>query len=293
MPFIKRSFWVVGLIFAASCIAGLLATGMTVNMGKIIPGLVFIAFYSVLFFVTKKFQMDSRVVTFLSIVIVALAFTPLSLISSYTSVALQRPLIDGSLVQFDRSLGFDWAALYAWANAGPIRHLVLAKVYDTFFPQIFLLIPFLCYRGQHLRAWELLWTFWVSCLACHLVSTIWQSVGAFGFYHIGVETSYVPEFMALYEQKLKTIGATPVQGLIQFPSLHAAGAVLYIYAARGEPVLFPLVLALNALMLVALLPFGGHHLADLLGGVFIAGAAIAVFRKWTVEGGSQIATPES
>ena len=86
------------------------------------------------------------------------------------------------------------------------------------------------------------------------------------------------EFLGLHEGTLKVIGQTPVQGVIQFPSFHTAMAILYTYAARGVPVLFPLLIVFNVLMIVSTMPIGGHYFADVLGGAAIALVTIGVVR---------------
>ena len=66
--------------------------------------------------------------------------------------------------------------------------------------------------------------------------------------------------------------------MVQFPSFHTALALLTAYAVRDVPYLARPVLILNLIVIVATLPVGGHHLADIIGGAAITGAAILVLK---------------
>jgi membrane-associated phospholipid phosphatase len=55
-------------------------------------------------------------------------------------------------------------------------------------------------------------------------------------------------------------------------------AIVTTYAARGLRVVFPCLLALNTLMIVSTVPYGGHYLVDVLAGGVIALLAIVGVR---------------
>jgi membrane-associated phospholipid phosphatase len=70
-----------------------------------------------------------------------------------------------------------------------------------------------------------------------------------------------------------------MQGIIQFPSYHAAGAVLLSYAFAGFPrwIAAP-TLIVETVLTVSAIPIRGHHLVDVLAGAALAIASIAVAR---------------
>ena len=80
--------------------------------------------------------------------------------------------------------------------------------------------------------------------------------------------------LALRERTLNTIDFDALNGIISFPSLHAAVAILVSYTLRWNKALFPFVLILDGLMLISAVPCGNHYLADVLGGVGVAVFAI-------------------
>jgi membrane-associated phospholipid phosphatase len=70
-----------------------------------------------------------------------------------------------------------------------------------------------------------------------------------------------------------------MQVTIQFPSYHAAGAVLLSYAFAGFPrwIAVP-ALIVETVLTVSTIPIGDHHLVDVVAGAALAIASIAVAR---------------
>jgi PAP2 superfamily protein len=78
--------------------------------------------------------------------------------------------------------------------------------------------------------------------------------------------------LSLRQGTLRTIELEAINGIISFPSLHAAVAVIVPYTLRWNKLLFWPIAVLDAMMLISAVPSGNHYLADVL-----AGVAIAVF----------------
>ena len=76
---------------------------------------------------------------------------------------------------------------------------------------------------------------------------------------------------------------TQVNGLITFPSFHAALGLILIYVTRGIRVLFPISLGLNVLMIAATPTVGGHYFVDVLAGLAVVPLAIMLVRCWNRE----------
>src|SRR5262249_60718715 len=96
----------------------------------------------------------------------------------------------------------------------------------------------------------------------------------FGLLHtLGRATSEI--VLRLREGVLREIHLDAVNGIISFPSLHAAVAVIVPFTLRWNKPLFCAVLVLDSVMLVSAVPSGNHYFADVLGGVTVAAVAIA------------------
>jgi hypothetical protein len=79
----------------------------------------------------------------------------------------------------------------------------------------------------------------------------------------------------------KTMSFNPFQhleGMVTFPSFHATAAILIAYAVRGVRFVAIPMLILNVLMIVSVIPEGGHYLVDLIAGLLIALVCIVVSR---------------
>jgi len=99
--------------------------------------------------------------------------------------------------------------------------------------------------------------------------------GGAGFVHLptlGRATGQI--VLALRDGSLRTIDFHAIDGIISFPSLHAAVAVIVPYTMRWNRPLFWPILALDALMLISAVPIGNHYFADVFGAAAVAVLAI-------------------
>jgi len=130
-------------------------------------------------------------------------------------------------------------------------------------------------------------------LSLLLATLIWwaaPSVGPAAFYALpdGLEKSiglvtdsaYGESLRTLAQQGLAIIRPSDIIGTIAFPSYHTVMSLLVVWFLRKTPLLLP-ALALNIAMIPAILSHGGHHLADMAGGVvaFILAAWFST-RPW-------------
>ncbi|HZR37162.1 MAG TPA: phosphatase PAP2 family protein [Nevskia sp.] len=214
--------------------------------------------------------------------LVFLLFTNAAAIFSYLLTGLSGlPLHDGRLAAVDRALGFDWPGLYHWLRAAHWRWLLACCAYFSLGPQLILLLLLLSPLGHADRARELYLGFVISSLAVIVLGALLPAAGAFVEYRTpeAQHRLYVLQYLALRDGSLRAIDLGQVQGLVQFPSFHAALAVLCCHAVRGLRGLFPLSLVLNLLVIAATPSVGGHHLTDVLAGLLLAGATIALVAR--------------
>ena len=156
-------------------------------------------------------------------------------------------------------IGFSWPVWHAWVLAHPRLHEVLALIY----PQHFLLSGFalavlaLCTETgarRFLRAFTV--AFCVSAVAQVLTPALTNTPGA--------PSNAVR--LALRDGTFHTLDFTQGVGLISFPSMHAALAVL-VAVALWQFRLWRVPLAVfTALMLLSIPSEGGHYLVDVLAG---------------------------
>ena len=85
--------------------------------------------------------------------------------------------------------------------------------------------------------------------------------------------------LALRQGTLKLIDLGAINGIISFPSLHAAVAVIVPFTLRWNKPLFWPIGVLDSVMLISAIPSGNHYLTDVLGGLAVAVLAIVCGRR--------------
>lgn len=252
--------------------------GMSLAPGTLVPTILSIAGLLGLSLLYTKLRPDPRIASLAHNGAVALAFAASTALLSYVAVTWQKPLIDAALVKADLALGLDWAAYYHWLLPHKLLYFTLRFAYWTLTMQMILLLVVLNFLGRIGRCWEMQWLFMIACFGCAVFSGLFPAIGAFGYFHIQENEPYVQVFKSLRDGTLKVITRHNVQGIIQFPSLHMAWAIIYVYAARGVRFLFPALLGINMLVFLATPPVGGHHFADLWGGIAVMLMALVIVR---------------
>lgn len=208
-----------------------------------------------------------------------LAFLPVSATLSFLCATIARPLQDARFAAFDRALGFDWGQ---WAAAvAPVPGLapLLALAYASYIPHFTLAISYYAAIGRSERCAELLWLLMIALLLTMTGFAALPVAGPWVHYHAAAELDSFPVtfFAALRSGNVHTIDLLQLDGIVGFPSFHAVYAVLLTYIHRGYRRLFSIALIANAMMLLSLPVPGGHYLADVIAGLAVAGAAIAMW----------------
>ncbi|MBR0966786.1 phosphatase PAP2 family protein [Bradyrhizobium diazoefficiens] len=97
-------------------------------------------------------------------------------------------------------------------------------------------------------------------------------------------------FNMLRDGSLSVIDLSALDGIVSFPSFHTILGILGIYAVRDVRWLLAVVPPINVTMIVATMPVGGHHLADVLAGAGLSLGAI-MFVRWQKESPAASAAP--
>lgn len=207
-------------------------------------------------------------------------------ILSYVAIGLGHPLADGQLKAWDAALGFDWPGFIRWLEARPALAAVLGFAYATFPFQILGLPFWLALRGDHRGAAAFVFVFAAMSLATCAISVFFPSPGAYvahGFAPgdlVAIKPVwFLDEFLAVHGAAAFTFRFETMEGILTFPSLHAAVAVLCGWAGwRLKFARWPLA-ALNAVMFLSAISHGGHFLVDVLAGFVLAVATILPARR--------------
>jgi membrane-associated phospholipid phosphatase len=206
---------------------------------------------------------------------------------SYIGAMSSLPLRDGEMIAIDRHLGFDWLEIMSGLDRWPAILTLLDGAYATFTSQLIatVLVLILARRTRELD--RFLVTFVCATLIAEITSALVPTVGPMTalaghgeFANLATLGRATGEtVLALRHGALTVIDLGAINGIISFPSLHAAVAVIVPFSLRwNKPLFWPFV-ALDAVMLVSAVPSGNHYLTDVIGGVAVAVLAIVCGRR--------------
>lgn len=215
------------------------------------------------------------------------ALTIAGCIFMYLGTATSRPFVDRELAAFDASVGFDWLGFLAALNAWPTVAKVMVFCYgETGHLLVFTFVALILSREG---PFEYLALLAITALAGAIVMAIFPSAGAYAFHMPRAETFsnftgigglwHLDTLEALRSGEPYEYERTATMGLVSFPSYHAVLGVIMTYCLRRYVWLAIPVGIVNAVMLVATMPEGGHHLSDTLVGVTLAVVSILLIRR--------------
>jgi hypothetical protein len=192
------------------------------------------------------------------------------------------PLNDALLIDSDRVLGFSWPAACHWlAGHETIRRMLAYPYFSLTSECVVVMVVVGLFYPRRARRFStalilsslltipLLWFFPVGGpFVVYRDSGLPQS--CFGYYGQIIAHDY----LGMRAHALPSISIAEMTGIVDFPSYHAACAVLLVYFVRGVPVLFPAMIGFNLVMLLATPFIGGHYITDVLAGLAVAAATI-------------------
>lgn len=203
-------------------------------------------------------------------------FTISGSIFNYMLLPVGDRRIDPLLIMLDAGLGFSWSGTVVYFTQMPWLVWLLGKIYTSSLPQLILVILILGFSGQRDRLHQFLFTGIFGALGAILLWAVFPSSGPAAYetlptaiaasFDLVVETNYGAELNRLALEGPSYISPRDALGLIAFPSFHTVMACMAVWAISRTRAIFPFVLALNVLMLPAILLHGGHHLVDVVGG---------------------------
>jgi hypothetical protein len=227
----------------------------------------------------RFWRSDPRLASGLSSTAQVIAFAAVGAPLSYLAASPNLPLQDHAFDLVDRAVGVDWPALLAWMDAQSTTHFVLALSYLSFAAQAVITLLALTFSNRllHLKTFTL--AFMLSALVCIAVSAVLPAEGVWDYYRfdpadypsiVPATRAASPIFHGLRDGSLRLFVGAGSEGIITFPSFHAALGIVFIAGLWPVPVLRWVALIWNVLMILATPVDGGHYVADVLAGVPIA-----------------------
>lgn len=218
----------------------------------------------------------------------AILFALQLLILTYAAMRYNLPLMDGWLDKADRAIGFDGLAFVQRIDGNAPLSILLGYAYSSFSLQLVLLPALLCGLGYCTRGYCTVVAFIVIGVVSAVLSAFFPAIGAFAYHQMNVGSlqnindmfgyHFLPSFHAVREDPTYTLSLMSASGIVTFPSVHAAAAVLCGWAGFAVRGLRWPILVLNVGMWLSTLTHGAHYLVDVLAGTVIAIGSIWIVR---------------
>jgi membrane-associated phospholipid phosphatase len=276
---LDRLIWAIVAVVAATVLAAPLLSEFRIAWHSFAPPALAVTILVAAGSFYRRWRDDPRLASGLTSTAQVVAFAAAGAPLSYLAASADLPLHDHALAAIDRALGLDWTAMLAWMNAAPVAFGLLRPIYLSLTLQMTAAVLCLAFSGR--LAWLRVYTlaFILAALISIAISALLPAAGAWPHYapspsdspHLlpTVSTSW-PVFYGLRDGTFRSLVAIGSEGIITFPSLHAALAVIVVAALWPVPVARWLFLMLNLLMLVATPVDGSHYFIDVLAGVVLA-----------------------
>jgi membrane-associated phospholipid phosphatase len=174
-----------------------------------------------------------------------------------------------NLYRWDAWLGFSWPAWQAWVLGHPPLHAAFAAIYPQHFASSALALVVLALRTSN-GATRFLRAFALAFGVCAVGQVLAPALATIR------DAPSNPVRHALRDGSFHRLDFTQGVGLISFPSMHAALAVMVALALWPFRLARAPVAVFTVLMLLSIPGEGGHYLVDVL-----AGAAVG-FLAWRV-----------
>jgi len=193
---------------------------------------------------------------------------------AFSAATLNSPLFDESVLNFDRSIGFDWYKFARFIADHPTLRTILNFGYMSLFWQAPLLLAMLCFSKRYRETDRFIIANLIAMLvtvmifaACP-VTTAWVHTGVsqaeLKALHLQSGTGgWVRQLFDIRNGRTSLVSAHMDFGIIGFPSFHAISAFLNIGAFWALRRLRIIAVVLNGIMIVSTLIVGGHYLADI------------------------------
>jgi membrane-associated phospholipid phosphatase len=229
---------------------------------------------------------DPRLAAALGSTAQLVAFSAVGAPLSYLAASLNFPLYDHWFEAADKVFGLDWFGLFDWLKGHATAGFLLRLVYLSLMPQTLVVILALSLAGHFaaLRIFVLAFVF--AALVTIAISAFWPAQGVWLLHgvtasdglRLPVSATSWPVFLGLRDGTFRLLMAGGAEGIITFPSLHSALALILAVAFWPLPALRWIGVGLNTIMMVSIPIDGSHYFTDMLAGIVIAVACLLAAR---------------
>jgi membrane-associated phospholipid phosphatase len=246
--------------------------------GAAVAGLLMLALFY------RFYRPDERIETALSGLAQIVLFSAVAAPLSYCLASLNYPLWDATFHQWDMILGLNWRAYLDYVNAHPVIGMMFNISYISILPQMAVAAAIIGLSGKLAEVRIFVFAVITSGFITILISGFTPAMAM--FVHLGLSPQDYPNLApaaasvhinhmtGLREGTLRLLVLNQSEGIITFPSYHAALGLIMIVAFWAVRWLRWPALVLNLLMIAATPIDGGHYFVDVIAGLIIAAGSL-------------------
>ena len=228
---------------------------------------------------------DARLVAGATAFLQMTAFTVLGVVLAYALAAQHGALWDGWLAAADRRLGFDCPAFYRAADDAPVLLWIGGIAYHSLTVQMIACIVVLSIDGRADRLRLAILAAIGSGMLTILISGAMPAMGNVfdpaDFHRLWPSIAWAERDLiaGLRSGTLRTLDLTQLMGIVSFPSYHATLPVILAWAQKDVSFWRIAAPVWAGVTIVATPLFGGHYGVDVLAGLALALAALAIIGR--------------
>lgn len=218
-------------------------------------------------------------------------FSAVGAILSYMIAARAGTPWDARIAGWDRAMGLDWRSALRWLDSHAFVAPVLKFGYQTLMPQMAALIVALALCGRLAALRIVLLAAMGAGLVIIILSGAMPAVGTYAHFGIGpqdhvhiapaITDAHMADLLGLRDGTLRMLSLDRMQGIITFPSYHAALAAVFGWGFSRVPLWYARWpgMAMAAFTLMGTPIDGGHYFSDVAAGTAVAVIALCVARR--------------
>jgi membrane-associated phospholipid phosphatase len=286
-PLLARATYLAGVAAFVAC----LATGLAVQPLGLAAVCGAAAALGLGAWFYRTLRIEPRIADSLAGTALIILFTAACAILSYALAATALPLQDALFANIDAAFGFHWVEAVAAFNAHPLLAKLLIAAYYSEFLQVPLAILVLGLAGRAYALDRFLTVYLASAVITVVLAALLPALGPYSFFSpdpavhsqfpVAGGRAHLAHLMALRDGSFGTLSLEAVEGLVEFPSFHTALAINLMVAFWNVPYLRWGMLVLNALVIVATIPEGGHYLSAVIVGAIVALVCLIAYERVT------------
>ncbi|MGC4026522.1 MAG: phosphatase PAP2 family protein [Mesorhizobium sp.] len=254
-----------------------LAQGFTVTITYVIAPLVFAGTFLLAGQILRRYFPNGRTELISNALGLSFLFSgPCSLLNLLVLPLASNP-VDAQLIAFDSYFGYSWQAACTWVASVPLLSEVLWQAYELTFPLLIVSMIFLALMGDRKRLYTVILGVTYASLGTLFIWTLFPTAGPAGLQVLSPEvarivhpsgnSAHALEIYDIMRKGVTDLTGPEYSGLIGFPSFHTVMLLFGLAAVWPYRPINYIFAAIQLVTLPSILVIGGHHLADIFGGV--------------------------